>query len=88
MSDTDARDGEGYWAHASWTLSNGKMDNEVGAQTLSVGASMCGIDISTGHMCKCIGGWVQPDVKENDENREGCAPAKLLGHLLIYLHGC
>ena len=56
MSEADARDGEGYRAHARWTLLNGKKDNEVGAQTLSVGASMCGIDISTGHMCKCTGG--------------------------------
>ena len=38
-------------AHARWTLLNGKKDNEVGAQTRSVGASMCRIDISAGHMC-------------------------------------
>ena len=32
------------------------------------------------------GEWVEPDVKENNKNREGCAPAKQLGTCTLYTH--
>ena len=87
MSDADVRDGEGYWAHAHWTLLDGKKDNEVGGQTLGVAASMChsGVDISSGHMCASAQGeWVQPDVNKNKDAREQNSWRKAL----IYTHGC
>ena len=82
MSDADARDGEGYWAHAHWTLLDGKRHkHQVWAQMCN-----CGRKSSTGHMCKCTGEWVEPDVKGNNKNREGCAPAKQLRTCTLYTH--
>ena len=50
LTDADMRDVEGYWAHAHWTLWNGK--KEKGQMR------NCGTNRSTLHMSNCARGGV------------------------------